>query len=116
MKRKWIIFAILILAAGMFVLVSCGRNDEKSHHAGEHPSQHEKEHPAAPAEKPESGAAAEEQAEIELVGNTTCPVIEGNPVKEGLYVDVKGKRINVCCQSCVQAIKADPDKYLKKLK
>ncbi|MFC1582394.1 hypothetical protein ACFL4W_02525, partial [Planctomycetota bacterium] len=72
--------------------------------------------PSKPAEKPDSGAAPETKAEIELIGNTTCPVMEGNPVKEGLFVDVKGKRINICCKGCIKPIQDDPDKYLSKVK
>jgi YHS domain-containing protein len=30
-------------------------------------------------------------------------------------VDVKGKRIYVCCETCVAAVKKDPDKYIAKL-
>ena len=43
---------------------------------------------------------------------TICPVM-GNPINKSLYVDVKGKRIYVCCQGCIQKIKDDPDKYIK---
>jgi len=106
MKRKWIIAAVLMIAAGMFAIVSCGKKADQA----DHPGDHAKDHPAAKAEAPE------EKAEVELVGNKTCPVMEGNPVKTDLYVDVKGKRINVCCPGCIDKIKADPDKYLSKLK
>jgi len=30
-------------------------------------------------------------------------------------VDVNGKRIYTCCPGCIGKIKADPDKYIKKL-
>lgn len=39
----------------------------------------------------------------------------GNPIDKKLYVDHNGKRIYVCCQSCVEEVKKDPEKYLKKL-
>jgi YHS domain-containing protein len=45
---------------------------------------------------------------------TTCPVM-GSKIDKSLYVDVKGKRVYVCCQECVQAVKANPDKYLDKM-
>ncbi len=45
---------------------------------------------------------------------TTCPVM-GNPINKSLYTDVDGKRVYVCCQGCIAAIKADPDKYLAKI-
>ena len=47
-------------------------------------------------------------------GNATCPVMN-NPVNRDLYVDHNGKRIYVCCAMCVNEVKKNPDKYLKKL-
>lgn len=45
---------------------------------------------------------------------TTCPVM-GGKIDKNLYVDVEGKRIYVCCNGCIGAIKKDPAKYIKKL-
>ena len=45
---------------------------------------------------------------------STCPVM-GGKINKKLYVDVKGKRIYVCCAGCVAAIKKDPTKYISKL-
>jgi len=45
---------------------------------------------------------------------TLCPVM-GDKIKKKSYVDVKGYRIYVCCPGCTAAIKADPDKYIKKI-
>ena len=44
-----------------------------------------------------------------------CPVM-GGKINKKLYVDVKGKRIYVCCAGCIGAIKKDPAKYISKLK
>ena len=46
---------------------------------------------------------------------TTCPVM-GGKINPKQYVDVKGYRIYVCCKPCAVQIKADPDKYIEKLK
>ena len=46
---------------------------------------------------------------------TTCPVMGNKVDKTSPYVDVEGKRIYVCCQDCVQAVKKDPAKYIAKL-
>ena len=43
---------------------------------------------------------------------TLCPVMAGE-IDKSLYVDVKGKRIYVCCKGCIGVVKADPDKYIK---
>ena len=47
---------------------------------------------------------------------TTCPVMAGQPVNPKLYVDADGYRIYVCCGGCVKEVKADPAKYIAKLK
>lgn len=46
---------------------------------------------------------------------TTCPVM-GGAVNPKLYVDAEGYRIYVCCGGCVSAVKADPAKYIAKMK
>ena len=48
------------------------------------------------------------------ISQTVCPVMGGH-IDENLYVDVKGKRIYICCMACEDAIKAEPDKYIKKI-
>ena len=45
---------------------------------------------------------------------TNCP-ITGGKINKKFYVDVNGKRLYVCCPGCIAKIKADPDKYIKKL-
>lgn len=45
---------------------------------------------------------------------TKCPV-SGEAVDKTHYADVQGKRIYTCCDNCAATIKADPDKYIKKL-
>ena len=44
-----------------------------------------------------------------------CPVM-GGPVNPKLYVDANGYRIYVCCGGCIAAVKADPAKYIEKMK
>lgn len=49
-----------------------------------------------------------------LAPQTTCPV-QGGPIDKNLYVDYRGKRIYVCCAGCINEVKKDPEKYIKKL-
>ncbi len=49
-----------------------------------------------------------------LKPQATCPVT-GDPINKKLYVDHKGKRIYVCCPMCIDSVKKDPEKYVKKL-
>jgi len=32
-----------------------------------------------------------------------------------MWIDIKGKRIYTCCKGCQNQIKANPDKYIKRL-
>jgi YHS domain-containing protein len=45
---------------------------------------------------------------------TTCPVM-GGKIDKTSYVDVAGKRIYLCCAGCADAVRGDPEKYIKKL-
>lgn len=45
-----------------------------------------------------------------------CPVMGGAvEIGKSKYVDVKGKRIYICCSGCEAPIKKDPDKFIKQL-
>ena len=46
---------------------------------------------------------------------TMCPVM-GKKINKSLYVDAEGHRIYVCCGGCIGAVKADPGKYIQKMK
>jgi YHS domain-containing protein len=45
---------------------------------------------------------------------TLCPVM-GTKINKDLYVDHNGQRVYVCCKPCIDAIKKNPEKYIKKL-
>ena len=54
-------------------------------------------------------------AEAKTGETVMCPVM-GNAVKVGAdtpFVEIKGKKYYVCCPSCGEKIKGDPDRYLK---
>ena len=69
-----------------------------------------------PATPDTAKAAAATDVAAAPVGNpqTTCPAM-GGKIDTSLYVDHDGKRIYVCCAACIDAIKKDPAKYIKKL-
>ena len=64
------------------------------------------------------GKAATPNAGVEktkqLKPQTTCPVM-GEPIDTAEYVDYKDKRIYVCCSNCIEKVKKNPEKYIKKL-
>lgn len=71
-----------------------------------------------PGQSPDSGKPMmmeKKQAPAkQLKPQTTCPVM-GNEINKSFYVDYNGKRIYVCCKMCIDSVKKDPAKYIKKL-
>ncbi|MFC1452560.1 hypothetical protein ACFLSJ_04360 [Verrucomicrobiota bacterium] len=55
-----------------------------------------------------------EKGEKPATLQSTCPVM-GGKINRDLFVDHEGQRIYVCCAGCIDAIKADPAKYVEKL-
>jgi YHS domain-containing protein len=64
------------------------------------------------ADKPDAANAL--VTKKQLKPQTTCPVM-GEPIDKNLYVDYNGKRIYVCCANCIDKVKKNPEKYIKKL-
>ena len=58
--------------------------------------------------------APKESASADMGPQTTCPVM-GGAINKDLYVDHEGKRIYVCCEACLDDVKANPEKYIKEL-
>jgi YHS domain-containing protein len=67
-----------------------------------------------PAEKSKDDSMKTAIHTKHLKPQTTCPVM-GEPIDKNLYVDYNGKRIYVCCVNCVDKVKKNPEKYIKKL-
>lgn len=61
-----------------------------------------------------SGVAQIRAEEAKPKPQTKCPV-SGKKINEKQYVDAAGKRIYACCAGCTGKIKADPEKYIKKI-
>ena len=46
---------------------------------------------------------------------TTCPVM-GGQIDKNIHADYNGKKVYFCCAGCISTFKADPEKYVKKMK
>jgi YHS domain-containing protein len=77
-------------------------------------SHHSKKSQGAMTAAPDTAKKDSSAAKKTLAPQTTCPVM-GGAIDKKLYVDYKGKRIYVCCPGCISELKADPEKYIKKL-
>ncbi|NLZ04651.1 MAG: YHS domain-containing protein [Phycisphaerae bacterium] len=68
---------------------------------------------AATAAKETSPEAADHV--VATAEQTTCPVMEGNPINKAVFVEYKGKKVYFCCKACPEEFLADPEKYIAKL-
>ena len=44
--------------------------------------------------------------------NAFCPVMPGTRISKKFFAEYQGKKIYLCCKSCVKAFKRNPEKYL----
>ena len=81
--------------------------------------------PTMPSSMEQTATAAKDTAETtqetatETVAaameQTTCPVMDGNPINKALFVEYKGKKVYFCCKGCEEKFLAEPEKYVAKL-
>ena len=82
---------------------------DASHEGHDHgPGEHTHEHA-------ETAMTTETGKEIAGTEQTTCPVMEGNPIKKEHFVEYEGKKVYFCCPGCDKKFLAAPEKYLAKL-
>lgn len=60
----------------------------------------------------QSGQTVEKTPSLSL--QKTCPVM-GGEIDRDLFVDHKEQRIYVCCSGCIDAVKENPEMFIKKL-
>ncbi|MDZ8119021.1 efflux RND transporter periplasmic adaptor subunit [Pontiella agarivorans] len=68
--------------------------------------------------KPSMMSSESEESETEsgtLKPQTRCPVM-GGEINKDVYVDYNGMRIYFCCAGCDGEFKADPEKYIAKMR
>ncbi len=53
--------------------------------------------------------------EVKEMEGTICPVL-GGPIDKKIFCDYKGVRYYFCCVGCQGKFKADPEKYVGKMK
>jgi|GEM_PF-804565 len=62
-----------------------------------------------------AGNACQVKGAGEVKEQTTCPVM-GGKINKDVYADVNGVRVYACCPGCLPKIKADPEKYVAKVR
>ena len=119
MKTGMMLLVTGILLVGLIMVNGCKKeepgaavtsaehthvHDESDGHTHEHDGHG---HASMTDEPIEAVAAAIEQ--------TTCPIMEGNPINKALFVEYKGKKVYFCCPGCEEKFNAEPEKYVAKL-
>jgi YHS domain-containing protein len=92
----------LIALAALVFFWGCSREPSAGHHEDHAGHEH-----AATTTPPAGETVAIEQ--------TTCPVMEGNPINKNLFVEYKGKKVYFCCAGCPEKFLANPEAYVAKL-
>ncbi len=70
-----------------------------------------------PAPKPAETATkpAKPTTTTAAITQKTCPV-SGEPIDPKVWTEHEGKKIYFCCKDCIAKFKAEPAKYMAKLK
>lgn len=92
---KVLMIAAIALTAVVFL---SGCRESHNDHAG---------HDHASMEEPAGDATA--------IAQTTCPVMDGNPINKDIFVEYEGKKVYFCCAGCEDTFLADPQKYIAQL-
>ena len=75
-------------------------------------------YPAAPLGLITVAALLPQSWEVRLINRNTESLTDADLESMGgpVAVEVAGRRVFICCKGCEKALKADPQKYLAKLK
>jgi len=106
MKIGMMLLATGILLVGLIMLNGCKKSEPKP--AETTTSQMQGQDHAAMTDEPAKAVAA-------AIEQTTCPVMDGNPINKDLFWEYKGKKVYFCCPGCEEKFKAEPEKYIAKL-
>ena len=114
MKTGMMLLVTGILLVGLIMVNGCKKEEPSAANTStEHGHVHDESDghvhgQASMTDEPiEAVAAALEQ--------TTCPIMEGNPINKALFVEYKGKKVYFCCPGCEDKFNAEPEKYVAKL-
>jgi len=105
------VFAVASIPVATLVVLSLFSGCKREQPAAQQPSPQVKQdsmHASqTSADQPAAATVAVEQ--------TTCPVMDGNPIDKNIFVEYKGKKVYFCCKACPEKFLANPEKYVSKL-
>jgi YHS domain-containing protein len=71
--------------------------------------------PSTRAKTKTAGGTPATVTAVGAIAQTTCPVMDGNPIDKNVFTEYKGKKVYFCCQDCAAKFKAEPEKYAANL-
>ena len=112
-KKKRLITVLLVVGfvfVGLIMLNGCGKEEPA-------PEPNESSEPNEPNEPNDANTAMTTEAGKEIAASeqTTCPVMEGNPIIKKYFVEYQGKKVYFCCAGCDEKFLANPEEYIAKL-
>lgn len=109
MKIGMMLLVTGILLVGLVMLNGCKKSEPTPAETTTSQMQDMKGHDnAAMTDEPAKAVAA-------AIEQTTCPVMDSNPINKALFIEYKGKKVYFCCPGCEEKFKAEPEKYVAKL-
>jgi len=109
MKIGMMLLVTGILLVGLIMVDGCKKEEPAAKKTSTEQMQDMKGHGlASMTDEPIEAVAA-------TIEQTTCPVMEGNPINKALFVEYKGKKVYFCCPGCEEKFNAEPEKYVAKL-
>lgn len=117
-KRKPV--ATILVVIGALAILSFVQGCKKQEPTAQQPSKPTSMDQAATEVKETAEAAQEtaQAAETEVtaaVEQTTCPIMDGNPINKAVFIEYEGKKVYFCCKGCEEKFLADPAQYIAKL-
>ncbi|MHC4302372.1 MAG: YHS domain-containing protein [Planctomycetota bacterium] len=83
--------------------------------SGEHEHDHEHGEEGHTHEHSETAMTTAAKEVASTGEQTTCPIMDGNPINKKYFTEYKGKKVYFCCPGCDTKFKANPEQYLSKL-
>ncbi len=116
-EKKHLMTVLLVvgfLFVGLVMIEGCKKSEPEPSETADHTHEHEGDDHAG-HEHAEMAMSSEPAKEIAAVEQTTCPVMEGNPIDKAHFTEYKGQKVYFCCPGCDEKFEANPDQYLAKL-
>jgi len=103
-KSSLLIISVVLISITLFLSNGCKKSEPAANNSPSDTSHNMKGMENMPTE----AVTAEN-------GQTTCPVMKGNPIDTDIFVEYQGKKVYFCCDDCKAAFLKNPEKYVADL-